>query len=145
MNNKRTIIIIILLILIGGEFSLMASPQKQVLEFSTAGFFNSPQLRTVYNFNPAWRFFKGKANGAECVDFDDKDWQVVHLPNGIELLPSEASGCINYQGEVWYRKHFTINEKEHVKRWVLHFEGIMGKSKVWINGILIKKSVCGYL
>lgn len=53
MNNKRTIIIIILLILIGGEFSLMASPQKQVLEFSTAGFFNSPQLRTVYNFNPA--------------------------------------------------------------------------------------------
>ena len=50
MNNKRTIIIIILLILIGGEFSLMASPQKQVLEFSTAGFFNSPQLRTVYNF-----------------------------------------------------------------------------------------------
>ncbi len=145
MNNKRTIIIIILLILIGGEFSLMASPQKQVLEFSTAVFFNSPQLRTVYNFNPAWRFFKGKANGAECVDFDDKDWQVVHLPNGIELLPSEASGCINYQGEVWYRKHFTINEKEHVKRWVLHFEGIMGKSKVWINGILIKKSVCGYL
>jgi len=24
-----------------------------------------------------------------------------------EYLPTEASGCINYQGEVWYRKHFT--------------------------------------
>ncbi len=22
-------------------------------------------------------------------------------------LPAEASGCVNYQGEVWYRKHFT--------------------------------------
>ena len=94
MNNKRTIIIIILLILIGGEFSLMASPQKQVLEFSTAGFFNSPQLRTVYNFNPAWRFFKGKANGAECVDFDDKDWQYRQTVQFLPMIPfeSEANG-----------------------------------------------------
>lgn len=134
-----------LLLFFGVAFPLMAYSQKQVPEFSTAGFFNDPQLRTVYNFNPAWRFFKGKVSGAERTDFDDKDWQLVNLPNGIELLPAEASGCINYQGEVWYRKHFTVGENEKAKRWILHFEGIMGKSKVWINGTLIKESVCGYL
>ena len=49
-----------LLLFLGVAFPLMAYSQKQVPEFSTAGFFNDPQLRTVYNFNPAWRFFKGR-------------------------------------------------------------------------------------
>lgn len=31
-------------------------------------------------------------------DFDAHNWQLVSLPNGMEYLPSEASGCINYQG-----------------------------------------------
>ena len=42
--------------------------------------------------------------------FDDKTWQVVSLPNGIEYLPTEASGCINYQGEVWYRKRLLFSK-----------------------------------
>lgn len=50
--------------------------------------------------NPAWRFYKGYVSGAEAKDFDDKVWQIVSLPNGIEYLPTEASGCINYQGEI---------------------------------------------
>ena len=56
--------------------------------------------------NPAWRFHKGAVEGAETKEFNDKDWTVVSLPDGIGYLPTEASGCINYQGEVWYRKHF---------------------------------------
>ena len=75
-------------------------------EFSTAGFFRlSDTGRDVYSMNPAWRFHKGSTVGAEAKEFNDKTWQVVSLPNGIEYLPTEASGCINYQGEVWYRKH----------------------------------------
>lgn len=66
-------------------------------------------------------------------------------PNGIETLPIEASGCINYQGEVWYRKHFTPEEKWKGKRTFLHFEAIMGKSKVWINGTLVKEHFGGFL
>ena len=77
-------------------------------EFSTAGFFRLPDTgRDVYSMNPAWRFHKGSGVGAEAKEFNDKAWQVVSLPNGIEYLPTEASGCINYQGEIWYRKHFT--------------------------------------
>lgn len=114
--------------------------------FSTAGFFALPETgRSVYNMNPAWRFYKGNIAGAEQSDFDDTNWRLVSLPNGIELLPTEASGCINYQGEVWYRKHFTPEESWKGKRQFLHFEAIMGKSKVWINGELLQAHYGGFL
>ena len=89
--------------------------------------------------------FKGNIEGAERTNFDDSKWTLVSLPNGIETLPIEASGCINYQGEVWYRKHFTPEEKWKGKRTFLHFEAIMGKSKVWINGTLVKEHFGGFL
>lgn len=71
--------------------------------YSTAGFYAlSGTGRDAYSMNPAWRFHKGDAEGAERMEFNDKDWDIVSLPDGIEYLPTEASGCINYQGEVWY-------------------------------------------
>ena len=115
-------------------------------EFSTAGFFRLPDTgRDVYSMNPAWRFYKGSAVGAEAKEFNDKAWQVVSLPNGIEYLPTEASGCINYQGEVWYRKHFTPSEALKGKKLFLHFEAIMGKSKIYVNGKLLAEHFGGYL
>ena len=58
--------------------------------------------------NPAWRFYQGNIAGAENPEYNDSEWKVVTLPHGIEILPREASGCVNYQGPVWYRKHFTL-------------------------------------
>lgn len=78
-------------------------------------------------------------------EFNDKDWTVVSLPDGIEYLPTEASGCINYQGEVWYRKHFTPDAALKGKKLFLHFEAIMGKSKVFVNGKLLTEHFGGYL
>ena len=83
--------------------------------------------------------------GAETKEFNDKDWTVVSLPDGIEYLPTEASGCINYQGEVWYRKHFTPDAVLKGKKLFLHFEAIMGKSKVFVNGKLLTEHFGGYL
>lgn len=115
-------------------------------EFSTAGFFWLPDTgREVYSMNPAWRFHKGSAADAEAKEFDDKSWQVVSLPNGIEYLPTEASGCINYQGEVWYRKHFTPADALKGKKLFLHFEAIMGKSRIYVNGKLLAEHFGGYL
>lgn len=114
--------------------------------FSTAGFYQLPETgRSAYSMNPAWRFLRGKMPGAQSVDFEDKDWKLVSLPHGLELLPYEASGCINYQGEAWYRKHFTPQEEWKGKQLFLHFEAIMGKSKVWVNGQLVKEHFGGFL
>ena len=115
-------------------------------EYSTAGFFELPNTgRTVYSMNPAWRMYKGHLEGAEQPDFNDKEWNLVSLPDGIEYVPSEASGCVNYQGEVWYRKHFTPEETWKGKQLFLHFEAIMGKAKVWINGTLVNEHYGGFL
>lgn len=115
-------------------------------EFSTAGFFRLENSgREVFSMNPAWRFLKGTKAGAEATGFDDREWTVVSLPHGLEYLPAEASGCVNYQGEAWYRKHFTPDDALKGKKLFLHFEAIMGKSKVYVNGKLIAEHFGGYL
>ena len=125
------------------SLSLWAARQP---EFSTAGFFRLDNSgREVYSMNPAWRFHKGAVESAETKEFNDKDWTVVSLPDGIEYLPTEASGCINYQGEVWYRKHFMPDAALKGKKLFLHFEAIMGKSKVFVNGKLLTEHFGGYL
>lgn len=114
--------------------------------YSVAGFYPLNDTgREVYSLNPAWRFHKGSAPEAYRADFDDAAWALVSLPNGIEYLPLEASGCVNYQGEVWYRKHFTPDPKLKNKELFLHFEAIMGKSKVWINGKQVSEYFGGFL
>lgn len=125
--------------------ALTLGAQRQP-EFSTAGFFQLPNSgREVFSMNPAWRFCKGPQRGAELRDFDDAAWDVVSLPHGIDYLPTEASGCVNYQGVVWYRKHFRPEARLKGKKIYLHFEAIMGKSKVFLNGHLLSEHYGGYL
>lgn len=114
--------------------------------FSTAGFYvleNSG--REVYQMNPGWRFLKGDAPEVWKAEYNDSAWEVVSLPHGLEYLPAEASGCVNYQGAAWYRKHFKADPALNGKRLFLHFEAIMGKSKIWVNGELVKEHFGGYL
>jgi beta-galactosidase len=115
-------------------------------EYSTAGFFQVPGSgRNVYNFNVGWRFHKGDLKGAESATFNDKSWEVVSTPHGLEILPKEASGSVNYQGPAWYRKHFKLGAAYEGKKVNLYFEAIMGKSKVWVNGVMVMEHFGGYL
>ena len=141
--RKKTILLLVLSLLL--PFCLHAE-QKHLPDFSTAGFFRLPNSgREVFSMNPVWRFYKGAQTNAETVGFKDQDWTVVSLPAGIEYLPTEASGCVNYQGEVWYRKHFTPDNTLKGKKLFLHFEAIMGKCKVFVNGKLLTEHFGGYL
>ncbi|MEC7609175.1 MAG: glycoside hydrolase family 2 TIM barrel-domain containing protein, partial [Verrucomicrobiota bacterium] len=94
--------------------------------------------------NIGWRFIKRDVTNAEAVDFDDQDWTIVNLPNGMELLPLNASGGVNYQGPSWYRKTFKVDSALRGRKVMLHFEGIMGKSKIWLNGVLLKENFGSY-
>ena len=115
-------------------------------DFSTAGFFAVPgSPRQVYDFDPGWRFLKSDAPGAEAAVFDDSSWQTVNLPNGLEIEPENASGMRNYQGPVWYRKHFNAPAASQGSRCVLYFEAVMGKCTVWVNGQKMADHFGGYL
>ena len=114
--------------------------------FSTAGFFSVPESgRTVYDFNVGWRFHKGDKKNASLNKFNDKDWPIINTPNGLELLPVEASGCKNYQGKAWYRKHFMLPKNSENKKIELYFEAIMGKARIYVNGKLAAEHFGGYL
>ena len=113
---------------------------------SVAGLFplaNSGRL--VWNFNAGWRFYLGDVDGAEAKDFNDKGWEIVSTPHSIQLMPAEASGCRNYQGIVWYRKHFVLPKECADRDVTLHFEAIMGKQTIYLNGKKVKEHEGGYL
>ena len=113
---------------------------------SVAGLFpleNSGRL--VWNFNPAWRFHLGDVAGAEAKDFNDQQWEVVSTPHTVQLMPAEASGCRNYQGIAWYRKHFRLPKECQGRDVTLHFEAIMGKQTLYVNGKKVKDHEGGYL
>ncbi|MDR0419794.1 MAG: glycoside hydrolase family 2, partial [Prevotellaceae bacterium] len=114
--------------------------------FSVGGFYELKNSgREVYDFNVGWRYHKGDVQNAEKIDFDDSKWDIVSTPHTVELMPAEASGGKNYQGVVWYRKHFNIDQKFTGKRLFVHIEAIMGKSKIYVNGELVKEQFGGYL
>ena len=113
---------------------------------STAGFFEIPGSgREVYNFNTGWRFLQGEAAGAAESSFDDASWELVNLPHTVGLIGAEGSGCRNYQGPAWYRKHVTFGPEFEGKRLFLHFEAIMGRSEIFIDGRSVCKHTGGYL
>ncbi len=131
--------------------SLSAAEQGgEMKQYSTAGFYAQEDIgREVLSMNPAWRLKLDPKNELGEMptqsDYDDSSWATVNLPDGLEVLPAEASGCVNYQGVAWYRKHFTPTVEQLKKRQVLYFEAIMGKSKIWVNGQLVKEHFGGYL
>ncbi|MEG1588303.1 MAG: glycoside hydrolase family 2 TIM barrel-domain containing protein [Mucinivorans sp.] len=122
-------------------------PQAKGSHFSTAGFFQLESTgRTVHSMNPSWLFFKGNPTTGDpsAIDFDDAQWRAVNLPSGMELLPLEASGGVNYRGAAWYRKHFVMPTPLAGKRLILYFEAIMGRSKIWVNGHLATEHFGGF-
>ena len=113
---------------------------------SVAGLFpleNSGRL--VWNFNAGWRFHLGDVTDAELTDFNDETWEVVSTPHSVQLMPAEASGCRNYQGIAWYRKHFRLPKECEGRDVTLHFEAIMGKQTIYVNGKEVKDHEGGYL
>jgi beta-galactosidase len=121
-------------------------PSQKVPQFSTAGFFAmTNSQRSVFNFNPGWRFLKADAVGAEKPEFDDSSWEVANLPHGLEILGENESGCRNYQGPAWYRKRFSAAPPSAGGKVFVYFESVMGKCAVWVNGQKVAEHFGGYL
>lgn len=114
--------------------------------WSTAGFYVVEGMgRSVWSMNPGWLLHRGDIADGASTGLDDSGWTRVSLPNGIELLPEDASGGKNYQGPVWYRKHFEAPKDAKGKKLFIHFEAIMGRSEVWLNGERLVEHTGGYL
>ena len=139
---KRISIITLLLALI----TLPCLSSVSTPDTSVAGLFPLENSgRQIWSFNPEWRFHLGDVKDAEKADFNDTEWEVVSTPHSVKLMPAEASGCRNYQGIAWYRKSFVLPKNTGNQNVELHFEAIMGKQRIYIDGRLVKEHEGGYL
>ena len=126
--------------------ALITLPCLSTPDTSVAGLFPLENSgRQIWSFNPEWRFHLGDVKDAEKADFNDTEWEVISTPHSVKLMPAEASGCRNYQGIAWYRKSFVLPKNTGNKNVELHFEAIMGKQRIYIDGRLVKEHEGGYL
>ncbi len=108
----------------------------EAVEFSKAGYWEAAgSPRRVETLTAGWEF---SLDGF-------KTCRSVTLPHCIDEgeLGFEASGCANRQQPAWYRRRFTW--KGGGARQLLHFEAIMGKSRVTLNGKQVAEHFGGYL
>ncbi|MBO7683567.1 MAG: hypothetical protein J6T51_02440, partial [Kiritimatiellae bacterium] len=106
------------------------------VEFSKAGYWEAEgSPRRVETLTTGWEF---SLDGF-------KSSKRVTLPHCIDEgeIGLEASGCVNRQQPAWYRRRFTW--RKGGERQFLHFEAIMGKSRVTLNGKQIAEHFGGFL
>ncbi len=107
--------------------------------------------RQVLSFDNDWKFFKGDFNGAEQVAFNDVDWRSLSVPHDWSIEgPYDRNNNTGRGGGYlpggigWYRKTFSVNEKDAKNNFFIEFDGIMANSDVWINGFYLGKRPSGY-
>ena len=99
-----------------------------------------------------WLFHPGDAPSSDqaiSTNYDDQQWQRVHLPHDYVLdgTYSHASdrghGYLPVQA-AWYRKHFFIPASDQGKILQLDFDGVFRDSEVWLNGQFLGRHPSGY-
>lgn len=114
----------------------VAAFSASAVEFSKAGYWEAEgSPRRVETLTTGWEF---SLDGF-------KTSKRVALPHSIDEgeIGFEASGCVNRQQPAWYRRVFSW--KRRGARQFLHFEAIMGKSRIMLNGKIVAEHFGGYL
>jgi beta-galactosidase len=118
--------------------------------------------RTRESFNQGWKFIRfdnaltdnttvsRELESLQSPTVNDNNWRSLDLPHdwGIEGPFSDTlennTGLLPWKGIGWYRKHFTISNKDIGKRIYIDFEGAMANAKVWLNGKYVGEWPYGY-
>ena len=73
-----------------------------------------------------------------ALGFDDSKWEetgVPHCYNDMDTyLNISNAEAYMWQGDVWYRRKFRIDEADQAKRLILEFQGVSVGAAVYVNG-----------
>lgn len=100
--------------------------------------------------NAGWKFLLADDALAKNTDYNDKNWQNVHLPHDWSVkgkLDSTLASCTGYLpgGIGWYRKTLNVPKNQQGKKVYLYFEGVYNRSEVYLNGQLLGRRPNGYI
>ncbi len=108
--------------------------------------------RQKENFDSNWKFSKGDFAEAIHHDFDDNAWETLDLPHDWSINdtfskdnPTGRPGGFASGGIGWYRKIFTVKERDQGIKYSIEFGGVYENSEVWINGHYLGKRPFGYI
>ncbi|MEM6522638.1 MAG: glycoside hydrolase family 2 TIM barrel-domain containing protein [Bacteroidota bacterium] len=124
--------------------------------FIHSSFFLGSELavaqRIQTSLNREWKFTLDDSPEYANPDYDDKDWDLKHLPHdwafegGVSEDGSQGQGGGYHDGGVgWYRKTIQLDQSNLDKVIYLEFEGVYMNSEVWINGTPVGKRPYGYI
>ena len=101
---------------------------------------------------PGWAFHATSKAGGALADLknfkEPTEWQDIFLPHDWLTMQSvdkseDATGGCKKRGVAWYKKTFTLPERE-LQEATLVFEGVLGQSAVYVNGVLACRNSSGY-
>lgn len=108
--------------------------------------------RQKIKFDLDWKFTKGDFPKAMEKSFDDNLWASIDVPHDWAILdtfskdnPTGRPGGFASGGVGWYRKKFTLHERDSSSKISIEFGGVYENSEVWINGHYLGKRPFGYI
>lgn len=113
---------------------------------SIAGVFNATKASRL-NVGPGTKkhFDTNLEERTPNLEINTENWVDVNLPHDFMISHTPKQGTLYPTGHLeykkaWYRKHFSIDESDKDKRVTVLFEGVKGKTSVYINGCFIKQN-----
>lgn len=85
---------------------------------------------------------EGEGAGWARVDYEERFWREVRLPNAFDALHPALEG---YEGTVWFRRHVVVPQDWHGRRVMLRFQGVNYHAEVWVNGACVGRYEDGFL
>lgn len=90
--------------------------------------------------------------GTELVDKLDDSWETISVPDdwkrreAFENNPATLMQGSKPDGVAYYRHTFTLaSDLDEQKEYVLHFDGVMGSTDIWMNGAYLGHNESGYV
>jgi len=103
-------------------------------------------------FNSGWQFHLNDSIKDKDTIGAATQWRTLTLPhdwsiegNFDEKSPAGVGGGALTGGLGWYKKKFTVDNKDNTKLTSVLFDGVYHNSEVWINGHYLGKRPNGYI
>lgn len=106
----------------------------------------SASAREVKTFNDGWEFKRGPfpTDAFKATNALNGKWEKVTLPHTWNAKDMQTRYNNFYQGQAYYRKHYTAPASLDGKRIFLRFEGVGSCAEVYVNGNLAGSHKGGY-
>jgi beta-galactosidase len=105
-------------------------------------------VETQFDFNTEWEFVKDMdttiTEGLFEKSGGDLGWVNIRLPHTANIEPLVIEDQ-QWQGDMFYRKFFTVEPDMEGKHITLKFEGAMHEADIYLNGEKVGYNAGGYL